>query len=111
MHNGRYGLYVEWGSTKKSIRINKKKEHIQLADVIPMLSSSSSSSSSIIRHITDSISIRSGKYGDYIFYKKPTCKKPTFIKLTEFIKKHGVNSYKTCDQQLILEWMSENYTI
>ena len=29
----------------------------------------------------------------------------------DFIKKYGENSYKTCDISLVLEWLSENYSI
>jgi DNA topoisomerase-1 len=38
----------------------------------------------MVRKITDNISIRNGKYGDYIFYKTPEMKNPTFLKLKGF---------------------------
>ena len=47
----------------------------------------------IVRVINDDISIRSGKYGNYIFYKTVQMKKPKFISLKHFNK----NIY-TCSQ-------------
>ena len=57
------------------------------------------------------MSIRSGKYGDYIFYKKQGWKKPQFLKLNGFVKQHGINSYKTCDLSIIKEWVAETYKL
>ena len=104
LHHGRYGYYIEWNSQKKSVSINKNP--IELDDVIPFLTSAAERS--IIRAINEDMSIRSGKYGDYIFYKKKTWKKPRFIKLIDFIKKYGENSYKTCD---ISHIDTRNYSI
>lgn len=105
---GKYGLYVECGSIKSSLQIKKSIDTIQLCDVIGVLSKSSSN---IIRKLNEDLSIRSGKYGDYIFYKKPQWKKPRFLKLNDFIKEHGANSYKTCKLDIILDWLKENYSL
>jgi DNA topoisomerase-1 len=51
----------------------------------------------IIRVINDDISIRSGKYGNYIFYKTPQMKKPKFISLKNFNK----NIYTCPESELI----------
>ena len=32
-------------------------------------------------------------------------KKPKFIKLNDFIKQNGVNSYKTCNIELLQKWL------
>ena len=61
--------------------------------------------SSIIRTIDDHTSVRRGKYGDYVFYKKPRWKKPLFIKLQGFIKENGEDSYKTCELPVLAEWL------
>jgi len=58
----------------------------------------------LLREITEHISIRSGKFGDYIFYKKPRMKKPEFLKL------NGFNSdYKKCEKDLLINWIKQTY--
>ena len=60
----------------------------------------------MVRKITDDISIRNGKYGDYIFYKTSEMKNPTFLKLKGFTE-----DYKTCSISNILEWLQKTYKI
>jgi DNA topoisomerase-1 len=60
----------------------------------------------MVRKITDDISIRNGKYGDYIFYKTPEMKNPTFLKLKGFTE-----DYKTCSIFNIIEWIQKTYKI
>ena len=109
LKNGQYGPYVEWGTNKRSVKLDKDFNDITLQDVIPVLTESNNASN--IRTIDNNTSIRTGKYGDYIFYKKPTMKKPKFFKLQGFIKEHGANSYKTCDVTLIQKWLKQTYSV
>ena len=102
LKNGKFGPYVEYNNQNKSIK-NLLFDDIKLEDVISLLEESSSFG--IIRKIDEDTSIRSGKYGDYIYHKKIKDKKPQFIKLNTFISKHGVNSYKTCEDKIIKEWI------
>ena len=60
----------------------------------------------MVRKITDDISIRNGKYGDYIFYKTSEMKNPTFLKLKGFTE-----DYKTCSISSIIEWIQKTYKI
>ena len=60
----------------------------------------------MVRKITDDISIRNGKYGDYIFYKTPEMKNPSFLKLKGFS-----DDYKTCSLHLIVNWIKTTYKI
>jgi DNA topoisomerase I len=60
----------------------------------------------LIREISSNLSIRTGKYGDYIFYKKPRMKKPEFYKLKDF---NG--DCRTCDKSLLLNWIKHTYNI
>jgi hypothetical protein len=64
-----------------------------------------------VREIDDHTSVRTGKYGDYVFHKKPTWKKPRFLKLYDFIKLHGKDSYKTCEISVLRQWLAETYSI
>ena len=60
----------------------------------------------MVRKITDVISIRNGKYGDYIFYKTPEMKNPTFLKIKGFSE-----DYKTCSLNSITDWIKQTYKI
>ena len=102
LKNGKFGPYVEYNNQNKSIK-NLLFDDINLEDVISLLEESSTFG--IIRKIDEDTSIRSGKYGDYIYHKKIKDKKPQFIKLNTFINKHGVNSYKTCEHKIIKDWI------
>ena len=112
LKRGKFGPYVEWDETRRSIQINEGKtfENLELCDVMEFITSEKPNSS-IIRIINDDISIRVGKYGDYIFYKKSAWKKPRFLKLNGFVKIHGENSYKNCEDDIILKWIQSEYKI
>ena len=116
LKNGKFGLYVEWGELKKSIKLESIKfdttiDEITLEDIISLLEENTDNNgtiiqSSIVRVINDSLSIRSGKFGDYIFYKKKTMKQPKFLKLAGFD-----GNYKDGDLTVLKKWMKENYGV
>jgi hypothetical protein len=60
----------------------------------------------MVRVLTDEISIRNGKYGDYIFYKTSLMKNPTFLKIKGFKE-----DYKTCSLDILTEWIQTTYDI
>ena len=103
LKQGRFGLFVSWGESSKSLKCfgNRPIENIHYEDVIPILEKNT-----IIRSISDTISIRNGKNGDYIFYKTAKMKKPGFYKINNF-----KDDYKSCDINLIKDWVYENYNI
>ena len=110
LKNGKYGLYVIWGEKSQNLKdINKDEEDITLEDVIEYLttqkstesysknkqsnktattnsstSSTNSTSSNIIRILNENLSIRNGKYGDYIYYKTKAMLKPKFLDLKKY---------------------------
>ena len=116
LKNGKFGLYVEWGELKKSIKmesmkLDKPEDEITLDDILSLLENNTDNKgsliqSSIVRVINDSLSIRSGKFGDYIFYKKKTMKQPKFLKLAGF-----EGNYKDGDLTVLKKWMKENYGV
>jgi DNA topoisomerase-1 len=116
LKNGKFGLYVEWGDLKKSIKMEsmnlcKTEDEITLDDILSLLENNTDNKggliqSSIVRVINDSLSIRSGKFGDYIFYKKSTMKQPKFLKLAGF-----EGNYKDGDLTVLKKWMKENYGV
>ena len=80
LKNGKYGLYVTVGGKNVSVKTDKTEDEITLEDVIPFLQSGRSSNSSILKQLNESISIRKGKYGPYVFYKTDKMKKPKIYK-------------------------------
>ena len=119
LKNGRFGKYVVWGkdgvhrkSIEKTHLQNKDSSSISLDEVIRVIENDLADNDSaivtgggrggggsegILRVINDDISIRSGKYGNYIFYKTPKMKKPKFISLKNFEK----NIYTCSDSEFI----------
>ena len=113
LKKGKFGLYVTWGQNSKSLSSfgNRPIENIKLEDILEILEKVSGEtetkgSTGIIRFISNDISIRQGKYGDYVFYKTSKMAKPTFLKLGGF---NG--DYKTCTVATFLDWMKTEYNI
>jgi DNA topoisomerase-1 len=134
LKKGKYGLYASWGMKTKSLTQyfgNRPINNISLDELIEVLERTSNNNNNndvnkdvstesldnttnptnIIRNITDNISIRNCKYGDYIYYKTSDMKKPQFYKLKDNNKDLFSENYKTCDISLIKKWIKENYNI
>lgn len=110
---GKYGIYAQWGKETKSLKEEFgefKVEEIQYIDVIRYLDKDTvldpSKPVGLLRELNSHLSIRTGKYGDYIFYKKPRMKKPEFYKLNGFD-----SDYKKCDKILIINWIKQTYNV
>ena len=106
---GKFGYYLECGEIKKSlktVKINVPIKNIGLEDAISILEAAEKADNSLIRIIDETLSIRKGRYGDYIFYKTSKMNKPQFLKL------HGFqDDYKNCSLQNLRGWIKEKYTI
>ena len=105
---GKFGIYAQWGKETRSLKDGFSLENIEYMDVIKFLDKDTildpSRPVGFVRELNNNLSIRTGKYGDYIMYKKPRAKKPDFLKL------NGFNSdYKKCDKMLILNWIKQTY--
>lgn len=112
LHKGKYGIYVQWGENRKSIQElgNKPCENITYLDIIKILEKDGvldrTKPVGIVREISSNISIRNGKFGDYIFYKNSKMKNPQFFKLFGFKGDHV-----KCDKLIIQSWIKEKYKI
>jgi DNA topoisomerase-1 len=110
LKNGKYGSYAQWGSNMKSLKeLDKPTEKMEYIEVIKFLDKDimdPTKAVGLIRELSSNLSIRTGKFGDYLFYKKPRAKKPDFLKLNEF-----KSDYKTCDKELLLNWIKQTYKI
>jgi len=106
LKKGKYGFYVCWDNNKKAITTTATDmdgSNIVLADVIKMIESDAATKETttketIVREVSKDISIRKGKYGEYIFYKTSKMSKPKFIALTTF-----KDDYLTCSSAQILQ--------
>lgn len=100
---GKFGLYVECGKIKKSLNsINKSIDTIELDDIIKVIETTSTNN--CVREIDKTLSVRNGKFGDYIFYKTEKMSKPIFYKLNGFM-----DDYKTCDIKILKDWIIKTY--
>jgi DNA topoisomerase-1 len=110
LKTGKYGPYAQWGSNMKSLKeLDKPTEKMEYIEVIKFLDKDildPTKAVGLIRELSSNLSIRTGKFGDYLFYKKPRAKKPDFLKLNEF-----KSDYKTCDKELLLNWIKQTYKI
>ena len=123
LKKGKYGIYVVYGNNKKPLSCfgNRPLENISYNEVIDILQKNENitkynddtnvdmnerSIKKFIRQISENISIRNGKYGNYIFFKKKTMKIPKFYKLDGF--RENVIS---CDLKNIQNWIYEKYNI
>ena len=110
---GKYGIYAQWGNETKSLKEEFSSvtlDKINYIDVITFLDKDTvldpSKPVGFVRELNGNLSIRTGKYGDYIFYKKPRAKTPQFFKLNGFD-----SDYKKCDKTLLLNWIKQTYNI
>lgn len=109
LKNGKFGYYIEWRDIKKSAS-----SETLLDDAIKLLSKNESSCLTIVRKIDDNTSIRTGKYGDYIFHKKKNWKNPKFFKLNDFISdnsEHKDISYRSCDISILSKWIYTKFNL
>ena len=134
LKKGKYGLYFTWGKQNKSLSgifpKSKNPNSITYNDIVRIIESSiivgqedganedcdsdnrTDSNTSIlaikglVRKVNDDISIRNGKYGDYIFYKTTTMKNPTFLKLKGYS-----GDYRNDSLNDIIEWIKTTYKI
>lgn len=109
---GKYGIYAEWGKTKKSLPElgNKPIQNITYIEVLKILEKDGvldlSKPVGFVREISNNITIRTGKFGDYIFYKTGKMKKAQFFPIKEF-----KGDYKTCSLPVLKQWIQEKHNI
>ena len=97
-------MYITWGENSKTLKQfgNRPIENITFEEVLPLLEEGGS----FVREISQNISIRKSKKGDYIFFKTAKMKKPKFFDIKKFDE-----DYKTCDIEIIKSWIKEQFDI
>jgi DNA topoisomerase-1 len=108
LKKGKYGLYISWGENSKTLKElgNRPIENITFEEVQKYLEEGSN----MIRDISQSLSIRRGPKGDYLFYKTSKMKKPEFKEIKSFINETKLD-YKICDITILKSWIYEKYNI
>jgi hypothetical protein len=78
LKKGKYGYYAAWGTNTKSLKTlgNRPIENITREDILAAMENNKSG---MVRPLSDDLSIRKSKRGDYIFYKTPKMKKQNEI--------------------------------
>ena len=107
LKKGKYGYFLECGELRKSlntVKINVPIKEIKIEDALTILNDRASEGNSLVRKISNDLAIRKGKYGDYIFYKTETMKKPQFLKLNDFN-----DDYTNCSLEFLNSWIKEKY--
>ena len=114
--NGKYGLYAQWFKDGAREFKSLKEldvvtvEQVKYLDVLRILERETTLDPSkpvgFVRELSSTLSIRTGKFGDYIFYKKPRDKTPKFLKLKEF-----TSEPRTCDKAVLLNWIKLTYSV
>ena len=105
MKKGKYGKYLAWGKNTKSL--DGYDGDIELTSIIHFIENKNSNKN-IIRVIDNNISIRSGKYGAYIFHKTDKMRKPQFFKLYGF---PNMDNLDTCKLDELKSWIKSKYNI
>ena len=107
LKTGPYGPYILWGD--ETIKLKNMKKNIwemQLEDMLEIISSNQKTlPPNVLRIIKDTMTIRKGKYGPYIYYKNGT-QPPKFYSLKSFQQ----NPLK-CEIPELTEWIEETYGI
>jgi topoisomerase IA-like protein len=126
LKNGKFGPYVECGDKKISIKtLVKSFDKIEYADVLPYLqaafekecvatsagpksptSAMKMGNTSVLRIITNNLSIRKGKFGPYLFYQTQYMNKPQFLNLKKF-----PDNYHNCSPETIVAWVKQTYEV
>jgi DNA topoisomerase I len=95
---GKFGKYVSYNNKTYSLKVLEN--NITKDGIISVINGEKDTS--IVKKINNDISIRNGKYGEYMFYKTSTMNKPKFIPLKD-IK----NSYNEMTNDEIISWVNE----
>jgi DNA topoisomerase-1 len=115
---GKYGPYVKWGEKTASIKsIKKQIDSIVLADIVAMLHPEETDPAAprmppqlkdknpkMLKSLNAELSIRTGKFGPYIFYMGPNATKPEFFKLAKY-----KTTYMNTETETLIQWIQQTY--
>jgi len=130
LKNGKFGPYILWGEeTIKWTQKEKELWTITLEDIIPFLQSKTISpkktkNENILRVLSETLEIRKGKYGNYIYHHPVSSSSSSSSEeIQEKPKKKGKKEspfynlkcfpgdWTTCEKKELLEWIEKTYGI
>jgi len=106
---GKFGPYVEWKDQTISIRtVDKPLELIELEDVVHLLQPKEVlrhvKPVGVLRQLSGDMSLRTGKFGPYVYYKTSKMKKPEFFNIKKFVE-----PVETCPAETLVSWIKTTY--
>jgi DNA topoisomerase-1 len=108
--NGQYGSYVQWGEHTKSLGKTKRQiDTFTLEEIIAIITENDTcenKTNNVLRELTPFMSVRRGKFGAYIYYKRPDMQRPEFYNMKKF--PHG---FSTCEARTLIDWVKNTYKI
>lgn len=113
LKNGKYGWYIQWGSNTQSVKDLEKTvsiEKITIEDIKLFLEKKNGDTKceginrSVLRVLTPNLSLRKGKFGNYIFYQCENMQSPQFFNLKGF-----KSSPMMCEKKILVDWINEKY--
>lgn len=113
LKNGRYGLYIECGERHETLKdVNISFDEIEYEDIIGVLEKSKQTTSEtqtekgVLRKLNDTMSIRKGKFGAYVYYKRLDMSSPQFLNIKKFPE-----GYLGCEPTILIDWLCKTYNL
>ena len=106
IRKGKFGKYAVLDGVNYSLSAlgNRPIENISMKEVMDIIEKSKEKEKpvdeSIVREVSKNLTIRRGKWGNYIFYKTWSMKTPEFYKIAGF-----KGNYMTCEESQLLEYI------
>jgi DNA topoisomerase-1 len=106
---GKFGPYVEWNDQTISIRtVDKPLDLIIMEDLVHLLQPKETlrhmKPKGHIRDLNENMSVRTGKFGPYVYYKTSKMKTPEFFNLKKFKE-----SPEICKPETLMAWIEATY--
>ena len=110
LKNGRYGIYIEIGERHISIKPNNKPfdeiEYDDIKDLINQPENKKEEDKNVLRKLNDEMSVRKGKFGAYVYYKRDNMKSPKFLNIKKFPE-----GYLGCEPSVLIDWLCKTYKL
>jgi topoisomerase IA-like protein len=104
-------MYIEWNGQSENIKdVKKPFDEVGMDDIVPILDKKKPSNevadANVLRKLNEDMSIRKGKYGAYVYYKRVDMKSPQFLNIKKFPE-----GYLGCEPNVLIEWLCKIYKI
>jgi len=97
LKNGKFGIYVQYNNKNIALSTELKKlkyDEINISHIIDLLDETrEEKDQNILKVLNKDISIRTGKFGPYVYYMTAKMKKPKFISLNKIKEMKGNDDF------------------